>query len=43
MVMSIDKLLEMAKKLEQNFQQNTAKILDDKKKIEQDLKSKLKR
>jgi hypothetical protein len=41
--MSIDKLIEMAKKLEQNVQQTTATILEEKKKIEQDLKSKSKR
>ena len=43
MVMSIDKLIETAKKLEQSIQQNTAKILDDKNKIEQNLKSKYKK
>jgi replication fork clamp-binding protein CrfC len=43
MVMSIDKLLEMAKKLEQNVQQTTAKIVEEKKKIEEQLKAKLRR
>jgi replication fork clamp-binding protein CrfC len=41
--MSIDKLLEMAKKLEQNVQQTTAKIVEEKKKMEEQLKAKLRR
>ena len=39
--MSVDKLLESAKGLEEGFKKVTSKILEDKSKLEQELKTKM--